>query len=59
MEITQKDIISFLEAWLTHKEIEQLVESENEFEKNWITYSHEEVKQISRKKLFSKENVYA
>jgi len=58
MEITKEDIIAFLKAGLTEKEIENIIESEKDFDENGITYSHEEAIKISREKLFSKELAY-
>jgi len=52
------DIEAFKRAGLSFEEIQDIIESENEFEKTWIAYDLDEVKKLARKELFSKQENY-
>ena len=51
------DIEAFKKAWFTFEEIQDIIESEKEFEENWITYNFEDIKKLARKELFSKQEI--
>ena len=51
------NVEAFKKAWFSYEEIEDIIDGEKEFEETWITYSFEEVKQIARKELFSKQKI--
>ena len=51
------NVEAFKNAWFTFEEIQDIIDGEKEFEEAWITYSFEEVKQIARKELFSKQEI--
>ena len=52
------DIEAFKKAWFSFEEIQDIIESEKEFEETWIAYDFEEVKKQARKELFSKQESY-
>jgi len=58
MEFTTQDIQSFKELWFTFEEIQSIKESELDFEENWISFSHKEVIEMSRQKIFGNPNIY-
>lgn len=58
MKITQEDIESFKKAWLNQEEIDSIIESEKEFERTWVSYSFDYVKEELKKKLLSEEKAY-
>ena len=51
------DVEAFKKAWFTFEEIEDIIESEKEFEETWITYNFEDIKKLARKELFSKQEI--
>jgi hypothetical protein len=57
MKITENDIKSFLEAWLTKNEIQDIIQWEEDIA-NWYIYSHEDVVSSTRKSLFLKESLH-
>ena len=52
------NVEAFKNAWFTFEEIQDIIESEKEFNETWIAYDFDEVKEIARKEIFSKQDVY-
>ena len=42
------DIEAFKKAWYKYEQIQQIIKSEENFEKTWICYSFDEVKKMAR-----------
>jgi hypothetical protein len=51
------DTKAFKKAWYSFEEIQQVIKSEEKFEKTWITHSFNDVKKNVRTKLFTKTKV--
>lgn len=47
------DVEAFKKAGFTYEQIQNIIVSEEEFERTGVGYSHEEVKIFARKELFS------
>ena len=52
------NVEAFKKAGFTFEEIQDIIESEKEFEETWMSYEFEEVKELARKEIFSKQDVY-
>jgi len=48
------DIEAFKKAWFTFEEIQQVIKSEENFERTWITHDFEDVMKEAKTRLFSK-----
>ncbi len=55
--MVQIDTEAFKKAWYSYEQIQKIIKSEKEFERNWITHSFNDVKKNTRAKLFSKAMV--
>ena len=53
------NIEAFKNAGFTYEEIQDIIQSEKEYEETWITYDFEDVKILARKELFSKQEINA
>ena len=51
------NVEAFKKAGFTFEEIQDIIESEKEFNETWIAYDFDEVKEIARKEIFSKQDV--
>jgi hypothetical protein len=49
------DTENLKKAWFTYDEIQDIIESEEEFEKNWISYDLDEAFVMIKNDLFSKK----
>lgn len=58
MEFSTEEIENMKKEGFTYEEIQSILDSENEFEKTWIVYSHEYAKKIAREKIFSNMEKY-
>lgn len=56
--MTKVDIEAFKKEWFSFEEIQKVSESIKNFEKTWISHSHNEVKIKARNKIFSKQKTY-
>ena len=59
MNMTLIDTEAFKKAGLSFEEIQDIIESEKEFEETGVDYDFDEVKTLARKELFSKQEKYA
>lgn len=50
------DIEKLKKAWFSFEEIMEIVETEKEYEQDWISYSLEEAFWIVKNEIFSKKN---
>ena len=48
------DTEALKKAGFSYDEIQDIIESEREFEETWVAYDFEDVKLFARKELFSK-----
>ncbi len=58
MNMALIDTEAFKKAGFNYEEIQNIIESEKEYEENGITYDFKEVKKLARNELFSKEKKY-
>jgi len=49
---------AFKKAWFSFEEIQEIIDSEKEFEKTGVVYDLNEVQKLARKELFSKQEFY-
>lgn len=49
---------TFKKVWFSYEEIQDIIESEKEFEETWIAYDLDEIQKLARKELFSKKEIY-
>ncbi len=47
------DVEAFKKAWFTYDEIEDIIESEKEFEETWVSYDLDEAFLIIKNNLFA------
>ena len=47
------DVEAFKKAWFTYDEIEDIIESEKEFEETWVAYDLDEAFLIIKNNLFA------
>ena len=53
------DAEAFRKAGFSFEEIQDIIESEKDFEETWIAYDLDEVKLLARKEIFSKVKIHA
>ncbi len=56
--MTEIDIEAFKKAGFSFEEIQDIIDSEKEFEETGIAYDFEDVKIFARKELFSKAKAH-
>ncbi len=54
--LTKDQIDNFKKAWYSFEDIQDIIESEEEFEKTWIAYDLDEAFLLIKNNLFSKKN---